>query len=268
MPVITISRQVGSLGDEIAKAVRDKLNYDYIDKQKISEALADQGFRTLDLERYDEKKPSIWQSLSVQKKKFSFLIRAAVYELATNENVLIVGRGGQAILKDFPGTLHVRIVAPYAKRLSRLMNQKGCVEKEAEQIIRQSDRESSGYISTYFAADWDDQDLYDLVINTGSIAVNTAVAIITSAVEAREFQKASQPIEKLKDLALTRKVQATLLDIPRLRIVTVRVERGVADLSGGVESLSAKEACEKAVKNIKGIKKVDNQLAVIPLVAD
>jgi cytidylate kinase len=263
MAIITISRKIGSLGDEIAKAVADKLGYGYIEKSTISKVLSDQGFSAPEVEKYDEKKPSIWQSLSIQKKRFAHLIRAAVYELAANENVMIVGRGGQAILKDFPGTLHVRIIAPDATRLSRLMEQKKCDGKDAQRIIRQSDRDSSGYINAYFDADWNDQDLYDLVINTRTMAVDTAVAMIKCALDADEFKKSFQPPEKFRDHALTQKAQAVLLEIPGLGATILDVEQGVATLSGLAGSLTAKEECEKAVSNINGISKVNNQLKVV-----
>jgi cytidylate kinase len=100
MAIVTISRQIGSLGDEIAKVVAGKLGCECVGKSKISKFLSDQGLSAPAVEKYDEKKPTIWQSLSIQKKRFAHLIRAAVYELAANENVMIVGRGGQAILKD------------------------------------------------------------------------------------------------------------------------------------------------------------------------
>ena len=62
MAIITISRQMGSLGDEIAKSVADKLNYEYIDKPEITEALADYGLRVH--EKFDEKGLSFWESFS------------------------------------------------------------------------------------------------------------------------------------------------------------------------------------------------------------
>ena len=263
MAIITISRKIGSLGDEIARAVTEKLGYEYVEKSKISKVLSDQGFSGPEVEKFDEKKPSIWQSLSTQKKRFAHLIRAAVYEFAANENVMIVGRGGQAILKDIPGTLHVRVIAPYAIRLSRLMEQKECNGKEAERIIRQSDRDSSGYISAYFDADWEDQDLYDLVINTRTMAVDTAVAMITCALDADEFKKSSHPSEKFRDLSLTQYAQAVLLEIPGLRATILDVEQGVATLSGLAGSQTAKEECEKAVSSINGITKVNNQLKIV-----
>lgn len=68
MAVITISRQMESLGDQIAKAVAEKLRYNYVDKVKISDALMEQGLTASDFEKFDEKKPHIWQSLFHQKK--------------------------------------------------------------------------------------------------------------------------------------------------------------------------------------------------------
>lgn len=263
MAIITISRQIGSLGDEIAKAVADKLGYEYIEKSRISEVLTGLGFSASDVEKYDEKKPSIWQSLSAQNRRFSHLIQAAVYELASNENVIIVGRGGQAILKDFPGTLHVKVVAPYATRLSRLVDQMGCDKNKAEQIIRRNDRDSSGYISTHFAADWDDQDFYDLVINTRTMSLDTGVAMIACAVAADEFKKNSQAFEKLGDLALTQKANSVLLGISGLTSVILGVERGVANLSGFANSETAIKECESAVSKVKGIIKVNSQINVV-----
>ena len=58
MPVITISRQSASLGNEIAQGVAEKLNYEYVDKKRIEEALSDYGVFAPEMEKYDEKKPS------------------------------------------------------------------------------------------------------------------------------------------------------------------------------------------------------------------
>ena len=90
MAIITISRQTGSLGNEVAEAVVERLGYQLIEKSQISEILSGYGFPASDIEQYDEKKPSLLQHLSVQKKVFEHLIRASVYELAAKDNVVIV----------------------------------------------------------------------------------------------------------------------------------------------------------------------------------
>ena len=265
MPIITISRQIGSLGDEIAKSVADKLGYEYIDKAQISEVFLRHGFSTTDVDKYDEKKPSIWQTLSKQNKIFAHLIRTSIYELAARDNVVIVGRGAQLMLKDIPGTLHVRVIAPFSSRVYHLMEQMKYDENDAQRIIRQNDRDSSGYISTYFNANWNDSDLYDMVINTRTIALHTAVEMIMGTVETDEFKKSTQAIEKLDDLALKQKVKAALLDVYGVDVANLDVQKGVVNLSGSAVSIEAKEECEKTISNISGITRIDIQLYVLPV---
>jgi len=264
MAIITISRQIGSLGDETAKSATDKLGYELIEKTQISEVLSKHGFSASDVDKYDEKKPSIWQTLSKQKNKFAHLIRTAVYELAAKENVVIVGRGAQVILKDIPGTLHVRVIAPFAIRVSRLMEQMGYNEENAQRLIRQSDRDSSGYISTYFNANWDDSNLYDLVINTQTMTLNTGVEMIACAVGTDEFKKSPHVSENLSNLALAQKVKAVLLELTGVDVVDLDVQKGAVNLLGSAMSLAAKEECEKAISNIEGITNVNSQLNVMP----
>ena len=264
MAIITISREVGSLGDEIAETVTEKLGYQLIEKSQISEALAEHGFMASDVEKLDEKKPSILQILSKQKNIFDHLIRSTVYDFAARDNVVIVGRGAQIILKGFPGTLHVRITAPYDARVHRIMEQMECEYSNAEQLIRLSDRDSSGYIRTYFNADWDDGTLYDLVINTRNLALNPVVDLITEAANSIEKKKIHHTSERLKDLALSQKGKAVLLEIEGIEVADLIVERGIATLSGMARSLEAKEECRYAILNIKGIEEINNHINVPP----
>ena len=262
MTIITISRQIGSLGDEIAKSTADKLGYEHIEKAHIGDALLKLGFSESEIEKYDEKKPSIWQTLSTQKNIFAHLIEATIYDLAAKDNVVIVGRGAQAVLEDIPRTLHVRVIAPHATRVRRVMEQLGCEEKRAQRIIRQSDHDSSGYIRTYFDADWDDNRLYDLVINTRTMTMKTGVEMIAHAVDSDAFKKSTQVYEKMIDLALTHKGLAGLLGVGGMEVVNLVVKRGVATLSGMARSFEAKEECEGAVFNVKGIAEVNNLISV------
>ena len=263
MAIITISRQVGSLGYEIARATADKLGYEYIEKVQISEILSKLGFSISDIDKLDEKKPSIWQSLTAQKELFAHFIRAAVCELAARKNVVIVGRGGQIILKDIPGTLHIRVIAPYATRVSRLMEQREYEKNNAERIIRQSDHDSSGYLRTYFDANWDDSDLYDLVINTRAITLIKSVEMITCAVAADGIKESPQMSELLYDRALSHKANAAILELTGGgEWVNLKVEKGVASFSGLVSSPAVKADCVKAILNIHGITSVKNEVNI------
>ncbi len=177
MSTITISRQFGSLGTEIAQEVAEKLNYGYVDKEKIGKIVADFGFGLLEVEKFDEKKPPFWDSLSLQRSNFLHAVQTAIYDLAQKGQVVIVGRGGQVLLKNLPGILHVRIFAPFDLRVKRLVWSKRADEKYAVRMLRQMDHDSAGYIQSFFRADWNDASLYDLLINTENLSQNTAVQL-------------------------------------------------------------------------------------------
>ena len=263
MAIITISRQFGSLGDEIAKATAQALEYDYIGKTQISKAFSKLGFSPSYMDKFDEKKPSVWQTLMMHKELFAIYIRAVLYELAAQKNVVIVGRGGQAILKDIPGTLHVRIIAPYAIRVNRSMEQSGYEAKHAQRLVRQSDRDSSGYLSTYFDTDWDESTQYDLIINTRAMNLNKSVELIICAVDSVMPEKSNHVSELLSDLALNYRAKAILMKVTGgTEWADLEVDEGVASLSGLVSSPAVKNDCEKALLNIEGIKSVNNNLGV------
>lgn len=265
MSVLTISRQIGSLGTEIAKIVSNKLNYEYVDKKRISESLADYGFPEHAVEEYDEKSPAFWESFSSEREKFLHFIQAVIYDFARNGNVVIVGRGGQVLLKDLPGTLHVKIKAPIDVRVKRIVEREGDNERHVERILRRRDRDASGYMRYLFDVDWDDQRLYDTIINTQKISVDTAVEMILAAIHSPELKEGVKKVgEKLADLSLAQKVEARLMDIRRIgtQDFDIRAEGGVVTLSGMVYSVEAKEEFEREVSRVKGVKKVENQLSV------
>lgn len=256
MAIVTISRQIGSLGDEIAKVSADRLGYERIEKSHIAAVLSEYGFSASDIDKYDETNPTLLQHLSRQKKLFEHLIQAAMYEFAATDNVVLVGRGAQVILRDIPGTLHIRVIAPYKARVSRLMEQKGCERKHAQRDIQLSDRNSSGYIHTYFNADWDDSELYDLILNTRSMRLNTCVDLVVSAVCSDECEKGAQVAEKLIDLSLTQRAKTVMLEIDGLEKPDLVVQNRIAYLSGSGMPPELKESCEKAILSIKGIDKI------------
>jgi cytidylate kinase len=267
MSVITVSRQLGSLGIEIAQAVANRFNYQYIDKEKIGTALADCGLPKIEIEKLDEKKPSFWDSWAIDRNKFFHHIRMIIYGFAQKNNVVIVGRGGQVILKGLPGVLHVRVFAPIDVRIRRIMDQQGINEKQAFRILRHSDEDSAGFIQSFFKADWEDPSLYDLIINTQKLSVDTAIMMILEAVYSPEIKDGEKKIEeKLADLILFRKVESTLMDLLGMgfKFINIHVEEGVVTLDGSVSSTIDMANCERAVASIEGVQRVNIHLSWIP----
>lgn len=265
MSVITISRQLGSLGTEIAQAVAAKLQYEYVDKEKIGEALAAYDLPISEVEKFDEKKPPFWGSWQTQREKFLHFLQAVIYDFASKGNVVIVGRGGQVLLKNLPGVLHVRIIAPFDVRVKRLSEQRWVDESQAHRVLRRSDEDSAGFLRSFFDVDWDDQSLYDLVINTQKLSIESAVEMVLKVMQSPEIKDGEKKAaKKLADLALVQKVEAALLSIVggNLRQISIQIEDGVVTLSGAVTSGVDQEGCQRAVAGIKGVKRVENQLLV------
>ncbi len=267
MATITISRQLGSLGTKIAQEAAERLLYDYADKKRIEQALSNYGVLAAEMEKFDEKKPSFWDSFRLQRKRFLHSLEAVIYDYARKGNVVIVGRGGQAILQYLPRVLHVRIISPVGVRVKRILAAEGGDEKKAARILSRSDQDSAGFLRSFFEVDWDDQALYDLVISTEKLAVETAVNLIVGSVsspEIREGEKASEA--KLADLALTQKVEVALMAILGVAFgnVSVLVKGGIVSLSGHMTSEKLREDIFHAVKQIEGVREVDCQFDILP----
>ena len=265
MAVITVSRQIGSLGTEIARESARRLHYDYVGKEKMEKLLADFGFPEPEIQKFDEKKPPFWDSLSLERRKFLHSAQAIIYELAYKGQVVIVGRGGQVLLKGVPGNLHVRVISPFETRVKRMIETEGFEEKQAARFIRQGDQESFGFIHTFFHVNWDDPCLYDLTINTAKISVGTAIQWITDAVQSPDMAgKEEEAREKLADLAVVQRAEARLMDVVGndIRLVEVEAKKGVVTLKGSVASNRGRENCEKVVSALDGVLKVENYLTV------
>ena len=265
MAVITVSRQLGSWGTEIAREAANRLNYALVEKEQIGRMLVGYGFPESEVEKFDEKRAPLWDYLSIKRTKFLHLIRAVIFGFASKDNAVIVGRGGQVLLKDLPGTLHVRIIAPFEVRVRRLIESEGVEEKHAAEILRRSDSDSFGYIQSFFHVDWNDPTLYDLLINSAKVSMETAVQMIIDSARHQEIQEGGEGVkEKLSDLALSQKVEAKLMDILGVgfRNLEVRAEKGAVVLRGGVVSQAKKEECERTTTGLEGVERVENQLWV------
>ena len=200
----------------------------------------------------------------MQKKKFLHILRALIHG-SRKDNVVIVGRGGQVLLKDFPGVLHVRIIAPLDLRIQRIMEQGGGDKRQAMEVLRRSDRDSAGFMRGFFDADWDDPGLYDLMMNTRHLSAETAGRMIIESAHSLEIKSGGRRNrDKLEDLALVQKVETSLLVVlgSGLRQIDITAERGVVSLKGSVASNVLKEDCQNAVACIKGVNLVNNQLSV------
>lgn len=182
MAVITISRQLGSLGCEVADAVVQQLGYQKAWRGLINQAARRAHAPEMALEMLDELGLfGIKPSLSVEH-EYLDAIRELIEELARDGNIVIVGRGGQAVLQGWPDTLHVRVIAPLEVRVKRLVEGQGIQAEAALAQIETSDRRRKRFVKRAYHVEWSDPSLYDLVLNTARLGISKAARLICLAV--------------------------------------------------------------------------------------
>jgi len=114
---------------------------------------------------------------------YAGLIQQVIREYAGAGHVVIVGRGGHVVLRDFPDVLRVCVMASEEVRIQRLTERLKVDAKEAERRMRQSDRERMRYLKYFYGVDWRDATLYDLTLNTDRLTPANAANLVLAAVQ-------------------------------------------------------------------------------------
>ena len=267
MKFITISRQLGTGGAEIARQVAARLGYKFHDTASIDHVAKEMGFienvagtgeRTPSFfKRYFTHKPAITQAR----------LNSVIYELAKHGDGVFLGRGGHILLKSFSCAMHVRIIASKDKRAENLLEQ-GFSRQSALRYIEQSDRERAGFIKYAFGREWDDPGLYDVLLNMDKLSKALAVDTIVAMAGSDEITACSiDSMKALAGLALTARVEAAIEEAglsygPSMSVSVSVEEMGKVRLEGAVGDRVIREKAEAVAKGVKGVESIDNRIRV------
>jgi cytidylate kinase len=114
------------------------------------------------------------------------LLTSIILEYAAQGQAMIVGRGGQMVLRTQPKVLRVQVIARFENRVYNIIKREGVKWREAAHAVRLADEQRAGYMRRFYNVDWLDSSLYDLVINTDRVPSETAANMIIQAAEAVE----------------------------------------------------------------------------------
>ena len=268
MYFITFSRMMGAHGPEIARRVADQLGYSFYDTEAIERVAREMGFLK-DVKEADEKVPSLFQRFfSHQPEIHLDRLYSVIYELASRGDAVFLGRGGHTLLRAFKCALHIRVIASLEKRIQHL-EERGLVKGEAIQAIRISDHERGAFIKLAFGLDWDNPELYDIILNMDNLTVDLAVDTVLHMARTEEIKGRSRDVMKsLEMMGLARRVEAALLEAelgyPSSLVSISVLEPGKIRLTGFLEAKWDKERVERILKGVKGLQSIDNQTRVRP----
>jgi len=270
MHFITFSRKMGANGTAIAKQVAEKMGYRFYDTEAIENAAREMGFLK-NVKEIDEKAPSLFQRLFSHKPAIEFdRLNSVVYELAGRGDTVILGRGGQILLRDFNCALHVRVTASPEKRIQNLI-ERGITQEAASKAIEDSDHERSSFIRFAFKADWENDKLYDIVLNMDKVTVKLAVETILTMARSNEIKACSvDAMKSLEMMGLQTRAEAALIEAgltygPAGTYIQVQVEEpGKVHLTRRVDSDVTKKLAQEIVLKVKGVSSVDNRIMLAP----
>jgi len=204
MAVVTISREFGTESEAVAEAAAEKLGYAYIGKELIgeiakrlnlSEGEAQVFHKTAQgrlLRLVDRYTCTIVQRVvdrehgCLDDKEYFDTTKKLVEDLYDEGNVIILGWGGQCILKGRPVTLHVRLVKDNDKKMDYVMAHENLDRVAAKKLIEREEKDLQAYIQNYFGEDWNDARLYNLILDMGQYSPTEAAALIAENVHSIE----------------------------------------------------------------------------------
>jgi len=208
MRAITISREYGSGGGEIATRLASHLKWQLIDHEIVERVAIEMGTSLGAAEAHDERTEGILARTfnNIQSLQPAYMVGASseaflrneetylktvsriVHAAAAQGHVVIVGRGSQVLLAQQRDILHVRIIASFEKRVEYVMKRERIDRNAAESRIKMKDRDRARHLETAFRRKPEDTHLYDIVLSTSFLDLDSAVEIISLVLQQKTNQ--------------------------------------------------------------------------------
>lgn len=269
MPVIAMTREMGSRGREVAQGLAEKMGLTLVLHELVEHDLAERmQVPENTVHHRFEGGATLRERWQIGTKRLAQHTAEEILELAQKGSVLIRGWGACALLREVPHVMRVRVCAPmHLRELSvmerRSVNDKGAVRRE----IERNDAAHKRTLHAAFGVDREDPLLYDLVLNTERLSTETCVKLAGDLAESLEFQETEASRAILDNKVLEAHIRIKLGE----RFTAATGVSGIeASVSGGrvvlkgiaIHTSLAAEAGE-LVAAIAGVKEVQNRIEIV-----
>jgi YjbE family integral membrane protein len=217
--ILTISREFGSGGREIGQAVARDLGYRYVDREAILADIRKDGHQWEQwAENLDEHCPTVWEKYDWSYRGFAALIQQHILEHAERGGVVIMGRGGNFVLKEVPHAFRIRVTALLDARIERIIRRESVDRDTARWLCDKTDKERACFLQAIYGGRWNDPAEYDRVLHVAGQSVDKEVAGVESVLAERERACTETAREALRLLSRAAKVKAGVATNPRFFI--------------------------------------------------
>lgn len=264
MPLIAMTREMGSLGKDVAAGLAERSQRKVVYHEIIEPIANKMRLRKSHVERFLEGRSGLWERLTTDRTSLSIFTADETFRfLRDGSTAVIRGWGAVHLLRNIPHVVRVRVCAPLELRVRRMMERLGTDNREAvENEIQLSEEAHTAITRRHFGVNWRDPENYDLVLSTERLSVEECVEEVEGLMRRPRFQETPDSLRLVENLALEWSVRSALRRDARTSGagLVVACEGGSARLEGLVDSDAQAEAAGEVAAAVEGVKSVDNQL--------
>jgi cytidylate kinase len=269
MPLIAMTREMGSLGKDVAQGVAEALGLEVTHHEVIDNLADKMRVRKSHVVRLLDGKASILERLTADKTSLAIYTDDETYSLAQRERGAVIrGWGATHLLRPVRHAICVRVCAPVEVRVQRMLER---LKTDDEDLVRKeialSDEAHSAIMRRNFGVNWHDAEHYDLTFNTERVPVQECVDEVLRLTRNPAFAETAESRAVLDNLSVCAHVRAALRSNHRTRSarIMIHAEGGLVTLSGIVDGDVDLGELSAIAAGVSGVKDVDNRTKMAKL---
>jgi cytidylate kinase len=264
MPLIAMTREMGSLGKDVAAGIAQPLRRKVVYHEIIDQLADKMRLRKSHVERFLDGRAGFWERMTTDQTSLSIFTADETFRIMRSGNAAVIrGWGTAHLLRGIPHVIRVRVCAPHETKVERMMERLATDKREAiENELEMSEEAHSAITRRHFGIDWREAEHYDLVLCTERLSVDECVDEILCAMKQKRFQETSQSMRMVENLSLQWSVRAALRCSARTTPLNVAVEcdNGRTTLRGVVDTHEQAVAAGEVASLVTGVTALTNEL--------
>lgn len=266
MPVVAMTREMGSLGKDVAARLSERMDRSLVNHEIIGLLADKMRLRKSHVVRFLEGKAGIWERMTTDSTSLSIYTADETLTLVEGGSVGVLrGWGAAHLLRPVPHVVSVRVCAPFATRVERMMERLQTEDRAlVESEIRASEEAHAAITRRHFGVEWQHPENYDLVLNTERVTVDECVDEIAALLDRPNFQETSESLRIFRNLALQTHVRAALRHDARTQHMNISIEAsdGRVTLRGVLESGLTEEDALDVVREVPDVAEAESRLRI------
>jgi cytidylate kinase len=266
MPLVAMTREMGSLGKDVAAAVAERLGRQVVHHEIIDNLANKMRLRRSHVIRFLEGKSGMWERLTTDRTSLSIYTADETFALVESGRVAVIrGWGATHLLRPVPHVVAVRVCAPFEMRVKRMMERLNTDDRDfVVNEIRLSEEAHGAITRRHFGLNWQDSENYDLVLNTERLTIDECAEEVVSLLDDSTFRETPASQQLFRDLALAAHVRSALRQDERTAKfqVSITSKDGVVTFAGLIDPGQEAQHAAEVARAVPGVEDVVLELRV------